>query len=77
MTRREMIDAILALQRDLAETMHELGDVRYRLWRVEQARGAERPNSTGRPGRFGTAYGDGWEQECRAYMDGLKGSGHE
>lgn len=52
MTRREMIDAILILQRDLRETMNELADLRSRVWQLEQARDAARPNGGRRPGRF-------------------------
>ena len=52
MTRREMIDAILILQRDLRETMRELGDVRSRVWQLERERDIKRPNGGRRPGRF-------------------------
>ena len=45
MTRRElqeMRDAIAALQSDLAETLRELGELRSRVWELEQARTLDR-----------------------------------
>ena len=66
MIRREMQDAITILKRDLAETMRELGDLRSRVWELEQARDADK-------------HADGQRKVSRypaGYPHGL-GKGHE
>jgi len=55
MTPDELQDAIATLQRDLKETMLELGETRRRVFELEKAKWPK-PKE---PPRFQTAYGDG------------------
>lgn len=57
MTPDELQDAIATLQRDLRETMLELGETRRRVLELEQAREAENMKRGRGTGRFQTAYG--------------------
>ena len=58
MTPDELQDAIATLQRDLAETMLELGETRRRVLVLEEAREAERLKRGRGTGRFRTGYRD-------------------
>lgn len=56
MTRREMRDAIVTLQRDVVEAAEELASVRRRVGELERAQDAERRKRGRGTGRFQTAY---------------------
>lgn len=56
MTPDELQDAIATLQRDMAETMLELGETRRRVLVLEEARDVERIKRGRGPGRFQASY---------------------
>jgi len=58
MTPDELQDAIATLQRDMAETMLELGETRRRVFELEKAREAEQQKRGRGTGRFQTGYVD-------------------
>ena len=56
MTPDELQDAIDTLQRDLAETMQEMGDLGSRIWQLEHARDINHQKRGRGTPRFQTGY---------------------